>query len=140
MHRVRSPDLCPPATRCWPWARRTRRALRQPGAGPLFDFAPAIDRFLKAHLFGAIFARDNLDWPSRELATLGVLSALPGVEPQLLAHLRIGMNVGLTEAQLREFANGLSAGNAADAGQRMRAALDKHLGTGGSKQDRKDKA
>lgn len=34
--------------------------------GPLFEFAPAIDEFLKAHLFGDIFARDNLDWKTRE--------------------------------------------------------------------------
>ncbi|MEV6848958.1 carboxymuconolactone decarboxylase family protein [Actinoplanes sp. NPDC051411] len=33
-----------------------------PVTGPLFDFAPAIDRYLKTHLFGDIFSRDNLDW------------------------------------------------------------------------------
>ena len=53
-----------------------------PVKGPLFDFAPAVDQFLKAHLFGDIFARDNLDWQSRELATVAVLSALSGVESQ----------------------------------------------------------
>ncbi len=43
----------------------------RPRQGPLFEFAPAIDEFLKTHLFGDIFARDNLDWQSRELATVG---------------------------------------------------------------------
>lgn len=33
-----------------------------PIAGKIYDFAPAIDEFLKAHLFGDIFARDNIDW------------------------------------------------------------------------------
>ena len=32
-----------------------------PVKGVLFDFAPAIDEFLKAHLFGDIFGRNNLD-------------------------------------------------------------------------------
>lgn len=99
-----------------------------PVTGPLFDFAPAIDRFLKAHLFGDIFARDNLDWRSRELATVAVLSAMPGVEAQLQAHVRISMNVGVTAPQLRQFAAGLAARGEAEAGQRVEAALDKHLG------------
>lgn len=91
-----------------------------PVTGPLFDFAPAIDRFLKTHLFGDIFARDNLDWVSRELATVAALSAMQGVEPQLLAHIRIAMNVGLTASQLRQFAERLGG----EVGQRAQAALD----------------
>ena len=33
-----------------------------PVKGPLFDFAPSADEYLKTHLFGDIFARDNLSW------------------------------------------------------------------------------
>jgi alkylhydroperoxidase/carboxymuconolactone decarboxylase family protein YurZ len=95
-----------------------------PVKGPLFDFAPVIDQFLKAHLFGDIFARDNLDWRSRELATVAALSALSGVEPQLLAHLRISMNVGLSASQLTQFACELSRRGQADAGRRAQAALE----------------
>jgi hypothetical protein len=47
-------------------------------------------------LFGDIFERDDLDWQSRELPTVGMLSALPGAEAQLQSHMRISMNVGLT--------------------------------------------
>ncbi|MFZ1180983.1 MAG: carboxymuconolactone decarboxylase family protein, partial [Herbaspirillum sp.] len=43
------------------------------------DFAPVINQYLQAHLFGDIFERDNLDWQSRELATVGALAAMPGV-------------------------------------------------------------
>jgi alkylhydroperoxidase/carboxymuconolactone decarboxylase family protein YurZ len=74
----------------------------QPVSGPLFEFSPQIDRYLKEHLFGAIFARDNLGWPERELATLGALAALPGVESQLASHMRVSRNVGLSEAQLEQ--------------------------------------
>jgi 4-carboxymuconolactone decarboxylase len=95
--------------------------------GPLFDFAPAIDDFLKRHLFGDIFARDNLDWQSRELATVGALAALPGVESQLLSHVSVSMNVGLTASQLRQVADSLAAEGHADAAARTRAALERHL-------------
>lgn len=37
------------------------RLCGAPVTGELFAFAPAIDAFLKAHLFGDIFGRDNLD-------------------------------------------------------------------------------
>ena len=77
------------------------RLIGQPVGGGVYDFAPAIDQFLKAHLFGDIFQRDTLDWKHRELATIAMLAAIPGVEPQLRGHLGIGMRNGLTTAQLR---------------------------------------
>jgi alkylhydroperoxidase/carboxymuconolactone decarboxylase family protein YurZ len=98
-----------------------------PVKGPLFEFAPAIDDFLKRHLFGDIFGRDNLDWQSRELATVGALAAMPGVESQLLSHVAISINVGLTPAQLREVAQVLSQSGQASAADRARAALEKYL-------------
>jgi 4-carboxymuconolactone decarboxylase len=72
-----------------------------PVTGPLLAFAPAIDQFLKAHLFGDIFTRDNLDWASREIATVAALATLDGVESQLQSHLGIALNTGLTETDLR---------------------------------------
>ena len=100
-----------------------------PVKGPLFDFAPAIDEYLKTHLFGDIFERDNLDWQSRELATVGMLSALPGAESQLQSHMRISMNVGLTAGQLRQLAQVLAERVDADAAKRAREALARHLAT-----------
>ncbi|WP_217482940.1 MULTISPECIES: carboxymuconolactone decarboxylase family protein [Achromobacter] len=100
-----------------------------PVQGPLFDFAPVANEYLRAHLFGDIFERDNLDWQSRELATVGMLSALPGVESQLQAHMRISMNVGLTAGQLRQLAQVLSSRVDADTARRASEALDRHLAT-----------
>jgi len=100
-----------------------------PVKGPLFDFAPAIDFYLKAHLFGDIFSRDNLDWRSRELATVSALAAMTGTEGQLQAHIRISMNVGLSEPQLRQVAVVLQKDVNLDAGQRANDALDRHLVT-----------
>ncbi|CNI61723.1 exported protein [Yersinia massiliensis] len=73
-----------------------------PVQGPVFEFAPVINQFLQTHLFGDIFARDNLDWQSRELATVGALAATPGVEAQLLSHMRASLRVGLTAGQLHQ--------------------------------------
>lgn len=70
-------------------------------AGRHLQFCPAIDTFLKGHLFGDIIARDNLDVPSRELATISALATLGGVDPQLASHFNVGLNAGLTEPQLR---------------------------------------
>jgi 4-carboxymuconolactone decarboxylase len=103
------------------------KLIGAPVKGPLFEFAPAIDDFLKRHLFGDIFARDNLDWQSRELATVGALAALPGVESQLLSHVGVSMNVGLTASQLRQVADTLAAEGQTDAATRTRAALERHL-------------
>jgi quercetin dioxygenase-like cupin family protein len=94
-----------------------------PVEGHLFDFAPVINQFLRTHLFGDIFERDNLDWQSRELATVGALAAIPGVEPQLRAHMGISLRVGLSAEQLREVAQLLSTHVDAAAGTRANDAL-----------------
>jgi len=101
------------------------RLSGSPVTGPLFEFAPAIDEYLKTHLFGDVFGRDNLDWRSRELATVGALSAMDGVESQLQAHIRISMNVGLTVPQLRAAADAMARRGQADASRRANAALDR---------------
>jgi 4-carboxymuconolactone decarboxylase len=98
-----------------------------PVKGPLFDFAPVINQYLQAHLFGDIFERDNLDWQSRELATVGALAATPGVESQLRSHIAASMRVGLTASQLRQLIQVLAESGDADAAKRAREALDKQL-------------
>lgn len=101
------------------------RLVGTPVSGPLFEFAPAIDQFLKVHLFGDIFARDNLDWAARELATVGALAAMPGLASQLESHLKISMNVGLTVQQLSQVANELKRLGDQEAADRMFVALEK---------------
>lgn len=65
-------------------------------------FAPVVDTFLKEHLFADIFNRDVLNFRQREFVTISALAAMPGVEPQLQAHLSMGKNTGITDAQLLE--------------------------------------
>ena len=80
------------------------KLLGQPISGGIFDFAPVLDQFLKAHLFGDIFQRDNFDWKSRELLTIGILSGIRGADPQLEAHLAIGMHNGIRVDEIRSAA------------------------------------
>nr|WP_312374120.1 carboxymuconolactone decarboxylase family protein [Stutzerimonas nitrititolerans] len=98
-----------------------------PVKGALFDFAPAIDQYLKAHLFGDIFARDNLDWKNRELATVAALAAMQGLEAQLRSHLQISLNVGLTPAQLRQLPQVFETQGETEAARRLQAALQATL-------------
>ena len=67
------------------------------GAPYTNTFAPAADYYLKAHLFGDIFSRDNLSAPERELVTVSAISALPGCESQLVAHVSGARNMGLSD-------------------------------------------
>lgn len=85
------------------------KLVGKPVTGPIYTFAPAIDQFLKGHLFGDIFGRDNLDFQSREIATISALASMDGVNPQLQAHFNVGLNTGLTEAQLKSLISVLSA-------------------------------
>ncbi|CAI8809024.1 4-carboxymuconolactone decarboxylase [Pseudomonas sp. IT-232MI5] len=98
-----------------------------PVKGPVFEFAPVINRFLQTHLFGDIFERDNLDWRSRELATVGALAATPGVEPQLRAHMAASLRVGLSAAQLGEVTEQLKKHEDAQTAERANAALKEVL-------------
>lgn len=91
------------------------------------DFAPVINQYLQAHLFGDIFERDNLDWQSRELATVGALAAMPGVEPQLRSHMAASQRVGLTAAQLRQLIQVLGERGDKQAAERADAALKQAL-------------
>jgi alkylhydroperoxidase/carboxymuconolactone decarboxylase family protein YurZ len=64
-------------------------------------FSPEMDIFLKEHLFADIFGRDILSYSDREVATISALVNLGGVEPMLLGHMGIALNLGISEAQLR---------------------------------------
>ena len=70
-----------------------------PVKGALFDFHPQLDEYLKTHLFGDIFARDNVDWRTREIVTIAALAARTETEPQMKAHVAIGKMNGVTDAQ-----------------------------------------
>ena len=71
-----------------------------PVQGGIYNFAPAVDEFLKGHLFGDLFGRDILDFQTREIVTIAALGNMSSVNPQLAAHFNLGMNAGLTKEQI----------------------------------------
>lgn len=87
----------------------TRVQSRLSGKPFNYDFAPATDYYLKAHLFGDIFARDVLTFAERELVTIGALSSIAGVESQLTSHVRGARNMGVSDRQLHAIPAVLSA-------------------------------
>jgi len=67
-----------------------------------YDFCPQDDYYLKAHLFGDIFAGDQLTPADREIVTVAALSGLEGVDPQLAAHKRGAVNMGNSQELVDE--------------------------------------
>lgn len=63
-------------------------------------FAPAIDKFLKEHLFADIFERGLLSYQDRELATVSFLAGVGNVEPMAFGHMSICLHLGITRQQL----------------------------------------
>ena len=88
-----------------------------------YEFCPAEDYYLKAHLFGDIFARDLLTHADRELVTVSALSGLEGVMTQLQAHVRGALNMGVSEEQLDGIVDALAQDALAAECQRCQAAI-----------------
>jgi 4-carboxymuconolactone decarboxylase len=75
------------------------------GAGvidSLADISPALGHHVAAFAFGDIYDRPGLDPRSRQLVTIGALTALGGCEPQLKVHIGAALNVGLTPDEIVE--------------------------------------
>ena len=67
-----------------------------------YTFCPQDDYYLKAHLFGDIFAGDQLSAADREIVTVAALSGLVGVAPQLAAHKQGAVNMGNSQELVDE--------------------------------------
>jgi len=67
-----------------------------------YEFCPQDDYYLKSHLFGDIFAGDQLSAADREIVTVAALSGLEGVAPQLAAHKQGAVNMGNSKQQVDE--------------------------------------
>ena len=66
--------------------------------GPLGD----LGRYIVEFAFGDVYSREGLNLRDRELATVAMLAAMGGREPQLKVHIGAALNVGLTEEEIEE--------------------------------------
>jgi 4-carboxymuconolactone decarboxylase len=86
---------------------KTLDSLSGDGAGQKFvdsltDISPELGHQVVAWAFGDIIHRPVLPPRDRELVTLGILTALGGCEPELEAHVKNALNVGLTPQEIVE--------------------------------------
>ena len=88
-----------------------------------YTFAPQTDYYLKAHLFGDIFARNNLTFAEREIVTVSAISALPGCEPQLQAHVSGARCMGVSDETLKAMPALLEQKIGTAEAERLRGAL-----------------
>ena len=88
-----------------------------------YAFAPQTDFYLKAHLFGDIFARNNLTFADREIVTVSAIACLPGCEPQLKAHVTGALNMGVKEEELRSIPAVLETTVGMEPAERLRGIL-----------------
>lgn len=68
----------------------------------LSDIAPDFARYIIEYPFGDIYARDQLDLKSREIATVAALTALGTAQPQLHVHIHGALNTGCSKDEVIE--------------------------------------
>lgn len=94
-----------------------------------YTFAPRIDYYLKAHLFGDIFANDILSPSDREIVTVSAIASLPGCENQLAAHCYGALNMGVKKEELKSIPEILEKNTGSAEAARLREAIAKISGT-----------
>ncbi len=92
-------------------------------------FSPAIDTFLKEHLFADIFERDLLTYAQRELVTISVISAIGDADPMLRSHLSISVRAGWSPGQMKEFITVIGPSIGKDKSLAANAVLTEVLGS-----------
>ena len=79
----------------------TEMQTRDEGGTPWnYTFCPQADYYMKSHLFGDIYACDQLTAAERELVTVAALSAMEGVQPQFEGHKECAVFMGNTKEQV----------------------------------------
>ena len=61
-----------------------------------------LGRYIVEFAFGDIYSRPGMSLREREIATVAILTALGGREPQLRVHMEAALHVGITLQELEE--------------------------------------
>lgn len=82
---------------------RTIENVEEPSIiAALRDVAPDLAELAISFAYGQVYPRDGLTLLQRQTATVAMLAAMGGLEPQLKFHMRGALNVGASVAQLVE--------------------------------------
>lgn len=68
----------------------------------LQDVSPDLANFIIEFPYGDLYSRPGLDLKSRQIATIAGLTALGYAVPELKPHIQAGLNIGLTETEIKE--------------------------------------
>lgn len=68
----------------------------------LKDVSPELGDFIIEFAYGDIYSRKGLDLKSKEIAIIAALTAMGNAEPQLKFHINAGLNIGLSETDIKE--------------------------------------
>lgn len=66
------------------------------------DISPDLGRYVIEYPFGDIYRREGLALRDREIATIAALCAMGNAQPQLKVHIQAGLNVGLSQEEIKE--------------------------------------
>lgn len=66
------------------------------------NISPDLARLVIEYGFADVFSRPALDAKHREMATIAALTALGTASSQLIFHIKAGLNIGLSQAEIRE--------------------------------------
>jgi len=66
------------------------------------DLSPELVKFTLEYGYGDVFSRDNLTKKHRQIATIAALTALGNASAQLKFHINAGLNIGVSEDEIKE--------------------------------------
>lgn len=66
------------------------------------EFSPELVRFVVEYGYGDIYSRESLDKKYRQIASIATLTTLGNAQSQLKFHIKAGLNIGLTNSEVKE--------------------------------------
>ena len=107
------------------YGTETLSVLRQKNSSDLLQNFDGVDYALKAHLFGYLFSRDNLNYVNRELITVSTISTIAGGEAQLNSHVNIMNNLGIKKNDLEKIITILNKEIDSNSSNRLKRIVEK---------------
>ncbi|KXB59662.1 cupin domain protein [Leptotrichia wadei] len=107
------------------YGTETLSILSQRDSSGLLQNFDGVDYALKAHLFGYLFSRDNLNYVNRELTTVSTISTISGGEAQLASHVNLITNLGIKKSDLEKVVNILNKEVDSDSSNRLKGVVEK---------------
>ncbi|WP_194897160.1 carboxymuconolactone decarboxylase family protein [Catenulispora pinisilvae] len=77
-------------------------ATRSAGVQAVDKLAPGFTDWIVTALFGGTYQRPALTLRDRQIANLAALTALGGVEPQLIGHIKTSERIGMSREEIVE--------------------------------------